>query len=133
MGIAIEPGRNFMSGVAGTPSWESPRPVLTTVPLSTSTRRSTPLASSFCMTPCVIEMICFDTSALLVHVPPMSIWFDEHFELVAAPAVAGSTAATTQTITAATNPHHHRSDNLLLLILLPLPLSPILVSLNGCF
>jgi hypothetical protein len=85
MGIAIEPGRNFMSGVAGTPSWESPRPVLTTVPLSTSTRRSTPLASSFCMTPCVIEMICFDTSALLVHVPPMSIWFDEHFELVAAP------------------------------------------------
>jgi len=34
------------------------------------------------MTPCVIEMICFDTSALLVHVPPMLIWFDEHFELV---------------------------------------------------
>ena len=78
-------GTDFMSGVAGTPSWESPRPVLTTVPLSTSTRRSTPLASSFCMTPCVIEMICFDTSALLVHVPPMSIWFDGRFELVAAP------------------------------------------------
>ena len=38
----------------------------------TSTRTTTPLASYFCMTRWVSETICFDTSVLLVHVPPMS-------------------------------------------------------------
>src|SRR3954447_17878766 len=104
IGIAMEPGRHFMSGDTGTPSWESPRPLLTMVSLPMSTRRTTPLASSFSMTPWVIETICFDTSALLVHVPPMSTWLDEQFALVAAPATVGRAVATRHTIAAATTP-----------------------------